>query len=120
MQVVPEPFLVKSDKKVKDEDGKEKDYEWPKEIKIKDGNQDVTLKRYTSGDPTGNPPPFIPVAPATEASVCPDSTIIKLRGELRDMQKILQGDDTPGREKPGLTDLGDQVVAQLRKIGTPD
>jgi hypothetical protein len=121
MQLLPEPFLTKSDEKVKDADGKERAYDWPSEFKITDGKQEHTLKRYTSGDPMRSETPLmIPVAPQTETDVCPDSTIVRLRSELRDMQRILKGDDTPGREKTGLADLGEQVMANLRKIGTPD
>jgi hypothetical protein len=45
---------------------------------------------------------------------------VRLRMELVDMQKILKGDQTPGREKAGFTELGDSILAQLRKIGTPE
>jgi hypothetical protein len=106
MQLLPEPFLVKSDK-------------WPGEFKIPDGKETHTLKRYDSGDPRGESPSIIPVAPQTETSVCPSTTIIRLRSELGEMQKILKGDQTPGRESTGLVDLGEALMDQLRKIGQP-
>lgn len=119
MQPVPKPFLVKSDKKVKDKDGKEKAYNWPEEFEIKDGKETVKLERYTSGEPTGEKPKIIPVAPQTESLVCPDSTMVRIRKELAGMQQILEGVDTPGHEKQGLVDLGDAVLEELKKIGGP-
>jgi hypothetical protein len=118
MQLVPTPFPVKSTAKVKDKDGKEKDYEWPADFQIKAGNESQTLKRYKSGDPTGGDPQFIPVVPQSEASVCPSTTIVRLRQELMEMQQVLKGDNTPGQEKTGLLQLGEQVVEGLKKIGT--
>lgn len=120
MQPLPETFLVNSDKKIKDKDGKEKDYDWPEEFKIQDGKDTVTLKRFKSGDPTtGETPPLIPVAPDTEAAVCPQTTVIRVRGELADMTKMLKGDQTPGQEETGLLDLGKTLVEALKKIGQP-
>lgn len=118
MQPLPSAFLVKSDKKVKDKDGKEKDYEWPADITLGSGKDAETLKRYKSGDPSsGDPPPFIPVNPGTEGMVCPSTTIVRLRQELSEMQTVLKGDNTPGQEKTGFSQLGEQVVEQLKKIG---
>jgi hypothetical protein len=51
--------------------------------------------------------------------VCPSTTLIRLRTELVEMQKILKGDPTPGVESTGLTQLGDQLIEALKKIGTP-
>jgi hypothetical protein len=105
MQLLPEPFLAKE--------------KWPAEFKIKDGDKEHTLKRYDSGDPRGESPTMIPVAPQTETSVCPSTTIIRLRSELGEMQKILKGDQTPGRESSGLVDSGEALMDALRKIGQP-
>jgi hypothetical protein len=119
MQQLPTAFLMKSDKKVKDKDGKEKDYEWPADITLGSGKDAETLKRYKSGDPSsGDPPPFIPVNPQTESMVCPSTTIVRLRQELSEMQTVLKGDaTTPGQEKPGFLQLGEQVMEALKKIG---
>jgi hypothetical protein len=35
------------------------------------------------------------------------------------MQKILKGDQTPGRESSGLVDSGEALMDALRKIGQP-
>lgn len=113
MQPFPAPFLVKSDKKVKDADGKEKDYEWPAELKV--GNE--TVKRYKSGDISSGAQ-FVPVNPTSEAAVCPSTTVVRLRQELMEMQTVLKGDNTPGAEKTGLLQLGETVVTALKKIGT--
>jgi hypothetical protein len=117
MQPLPAPFLVQSKTKIKDGD-KEKDYEWPAEITLGSGKDQQKLKRYKSGDPSsGDPPPFIPVNPGTEAMVCPSTTIVRLRNELGEMQEVLKGNNTPGQEKTGFLQLGEQVVALLKKIG---
>jgi hypothetical protein len=117
MQLLPQAFLAKSDQKVKDKDGHEKDYEWPADITLGSGKDKETLKRYKSGDPSSGDPQFIPVNPQTESSVCPSTTIVRLRSELVEMQTVLKGDATPGNEKTGLMQMGDMVVAQLKKIG---
>lgn len=117
MQLLPAPFLVKSTEKIKDKDGKEKDYEWPPEIKLGAGKDAETIKRYKSGDLSSGDPQFIPVNPLTESSVCPSTTIVRLRQELVEMQTVLKGDNTPGAEKTGLLQMGDSVVEALKKIG---
>lgn len=119
MQLVPDPFLVKSDKKEKDKDGKETQYSWPSEFKIKEGDQTHTLKRYTKGEPMGGDPQLIPVVPDSQSGVCPSDTILKLRKELAEMQRILKGDSTPGIEKMGLLQVGDNLQEALKKIGAP-
>jgi hypothetical protein len=116
MQPLPAPFLVKSAAKVKDKDGKEKDYEWPLDIQIPRGNEKATLKRYKSGDISTGDPQFIPVAPQTESMVCPSSTIVRIRQELGEMQTVLKGDATPGAEKTGFLQMGEQVVQSLKKL----
>ncbi len=113
MQPLPEPFAVN--------DKDKKDYAWPKEFKIKDGQKTYDLKRYTGGDPTrgSGDPQIIPVDPSTQASVCPSDTMLKLRREVANMQEILKGrtGPTPDDEKPGLVDTGAKLVEQLRAIG---
>lgn len=116
MQTLPSPFLVKSAAKVKDKDGKEKDYEWPADIQIPRGNEKATLKRYKSGDVSSGDPQFIPVAPQTESMVCPSSTIVRIRQELGEMQTVLKGDATPGAEKTGFLQMGETVTQSLKKL----
>ncbi|HVU02732.1 MAG TPA: hypothetical protein VHE30_13315 [Polyangiaceae bacterium] len=118
MQPVTSPFLVKSTAKVKDKDGKEKDYEWPAEITVVKGKDSGSVKRYKSGDISSGDPQWLPVNPATESMVCPSTTIVRLRSELQEMQTVLKGDQTPGQEKDGFLQMGETVVAQLKKIGT--
>jgi hypothetical protein len=116
MQPLPAPFLVKSDQKVKDKDGKETDYAWLPEITVPRGNAQATVKRYKSGDISSGDPQFVPVNPATESMVCPSSTIVRIRTELSEMQTILKGDQTPGNEKTGLLQMGDSVTQALKKL----
>jgi len=116
LQPFPAPFLVKSDEKVKDKDGKEKDYEWLPELQLNRGGQAATLKRYKSGDVSSGDPQFIPVNPQTEGMVCPSSTIVRIRQELAEMQTVLKGDTTPGMEKDGFLQMGEHVVLALKKV----
>jgi hypothetical protein len=117
MQLVPAAFPVSSKTKVKDKDGKEKDYTWPDDITLGAGKDAQTLKRYTSGDPVGGDnPKFIPVAPSTESMVCPSTTIVRLRQELTEMQTVLKGDNTPGAEKTGFLQMGESVIGALKKV----
>lgn len=120
MQPLPEAFLVKSAKKEKDKDGKEKAYAWPEMFKIKDGDKTHELKRYTGGDATGGPK-IIPVDPSTHAAVCPSDVIIKVRREIADLENTLRGvkSDIPDEEKTGLLELGQQLKDVLSRIGTP-
>jgi hypothetical protein len=120
MQPLPEAFLVKSAKKEKDKDGKEKAYAWPEVFKIKDGDKTHELKRYTGGDATGGPK-VIPVDPSTHSAVCPSDVIIKVRREIADLENTLRGvkSDIPDEEKTGLLELGQQLKDVLSRIGTP-
>jgi hypothetical protein len=114
---VDTPFLVQSDEKVKDKDGKEKPYAWPEELEIKDGKDTTKYKRYTSGDPGGSNPPYIAVNPQTQAAVCQSDVIGSLVSQLVKMQTVLQGDPTPGVDKTGLLEKGQKLLDQLKKIG---
>jgi hypothetical protein len=108
MQVLPNAFPAN-----------DKATAWPSQFDIKDGNQTQGFKRYTGGDPTrsSDGAQIIPIAPMTQGTVCPTDTIVRLRRELADMQKILNGDDTPGQEVTGIVALGDSIKKQLVGIG---
>jgi hypothetical protein len=111
------PFLVQSDEKVKDKDGKEKAYAWPDEIEVKDGKETSKFKRYTSGDPGGGSPPYIAVNPQSQGAVCQSDVVGSLIAQLIRMQTVLQGDPTPGVDKTGLIEKGQKLADQLKKIG---
>ena len=111
------PFLVQSDEKIKDKDGKEKPYAWPDEIEIKDGKETSKIKRYASGDPGGSTPPYIAVNPQSQNAVCQSDVIGSLLSQLMKMQTVLNGDPTPGVDKTGLIEKGQKLVDQLKKIG---
>ncbi|MBN2197127.1 MAG: hypothetical protein JW751_30255 [Polyangiaceae bacterium] len=94
-------------------------YKWPEELKINDGGKEVPLKRYTSGDPTGNAPKIIPVDPTTHNAVCSNSTVGALSREVLRVETALRGEKdpaNPGEEKQGLLELGDLLLEELRKI----
>jgi hypothetical protein len=107
MQVLPTAFPVN------DKGG------WPAQFDLASGDQKATLKRYTGGDPARGSEggQLIPIAPSSQNAVCPTDTIVRLRRELGDMQKILAGDETPGQETQGILELGDAIKKQLAGIG---
>lgn len=105
MQIVPTPFGAKGD--------------WPADLKVPRGEANAVIKRYQRGDISGGDPQFIPVAPQTESMVCPSTTIVRLRQELSEMQTVLKGDATPGAEKTGFLQMGDDVIKALKKITNP-
>jgi hypothetical protein len=90
---------------------------WPAQLETSDGKS--SFRRYTGGDPTrgGEGGQMIPVAPQTQAAVCPTDTIVRLRRELSDMQKVVNGDETPGQELQGIVELGEAIKKQLNSIG---
>lgn len=106
MQVLPTAFAAKE--------------AWPSSFDVQSGDQKVSVKRYTGGDPTrgSDGSQLIPVAPASQNVVCPTDTIVRIRRELSDMQKILTGDETPGQEVTGIVQLGEAIKKQLAVIGS--
>jgi uncharacterized protein YcfJ len=120
MQPLPTPFLVKQEKK----DPKDtKQYKWPADFKIKQGDKEFTLKRYESGDPTkakAGEPFIVPVNPETQGAVCPSDVATKLQREISALEAILRGDKSdPTDEKAGLIDTGKALVDKLKGIGRP-
>jgi hypothetical protein len=105
MQIVPTAFPMKGD--------------WPAELKVPRGNENAVIKRYQRGDISSGDPQFLPVAPQTESMVCPSTTIVRLRQELTEMQEVLKGDATPGAEKEGFLQMGENVTKALKKLVNP-
>lgn len=104
MQPVPSPYPAKD--------------KWPDEMKVGAGKQETVYKRYTSGNPGKEKDPlFLPVEPMSQASVCPQDVIFRLRREVSDLESHLRGDDTPGAEKTGLIDGAKQLTDKLKQIG---
>jgi hypothetical protein len=113
MQPIPEPFLVTSKEK---KDGK--DYAWPVEIEVPDGDKKVKLKLYKDGSPVATDPLLVPVDPSSQGAVCPSDTMVRLRGEIIKLEELLKGDKSdPTNEKEGLVDLGQKLIDQLKGIG---
>jgi hypothetical protein len=105
MQVLPTAFPAKE--------------AWPGAFEVQSGDQRVSVKRYTGGDPVrgSDGPQLIPIAPSTQTVVCPTDTIVRLRRELSDIQKLVSGDETPGAEVTGIIPLGEAIKKQLAGIG---
>jgi Skp family chaperone for outer membrane proteins len=107
MQVLPAAFAAN-------------DKNWPASFEFSGKEGKVSMKRYVGGDPTkggGDEGLIIPVVPASQGSVCPTDTLVRLRRELADMQKALKGDTTPGEETDGIVQLGENIKKQLAAIG---
>lgn len=104
MQPLPAPFAAKD--------------KWPDDLKIGSGKEQQTFKRYNSGNPINNDSPyFIPVDPTSQALVCPQDVIFRLRRELSDLETVLRGDNTPGDERTGLIDGAQKLSDKLKLIG---
>ena len=107
MQPVATPFLAKPDG----------DAKWPADIHVPVGDKQAVLKRYTSGNPISEDGLFVPVDPASQASVCASSVLVTLRRELSDLEEVLRGNQTPGEEKTGLLEAGTNLAKKLKLIG---
>lgn len=113
MMALPEPFLVSSKDKV---DGK--DYAWPEEIEVPDGEKKTKLKLYKDGNPVSQTPLIVPVDPESQSQVCASDTMQVLRTEIEKLEELLKGDRSdPTDEKPGLIDLGNGLIDDLKNIG---
>jgi hypothetical protein len=108
MQPVASPFLAKP------EGDKAK---WPDDIHVPVGDKQAVLKRYTSGNPISEDGLFVPVDPGSQSSVCASSVLVTLRRELSDLEEVLRGNQTPGEEKTGLLEAGQNLSKKLKLIG---
>jgi hypothetical protein len=84
---------------------------WPAQIELGERG----LKRYSGGDANGQ---LIPVAPQSHNAVCPNDTMVRLRREVNDLDKLMQGDQTPGQETDGVVQMGEAIRKQLAVIGS--
>lgn len=114
MQKLPEPFLMANKEK--------KDYSWPEEIEVPDGDKKVKLKLYKDGNPVSSTPMLIPVDPSSPGTTLLDEYNVKyyeLRKRVMSLQEVLKGDHSdPGNETTGLVDLGKGLIDELKAIGT--
>ncbi len=120
MMSVPKPFLVSSKEKMKNKEGKEVDYAWPTELEYpsKDPQKPDVYKLYKEGDPVSREPLLIPVDPGSQGQVCPNDTMVRLRGEIIKLEELLKGDKSdPTHEKAGIDELGTSLMDQLKSIG---
>lgn len=99
------PFEVTKDKKAN----------WPDAFEVGEKKVDRSSKGDL-GKPEGE---TIPVDPASQGAVCPETITLRLMASLSDLRSSLKGDETPGRERDGVTALGEKLVDQLRRIGGP-
>ncbi|HVZ35603.1 MAG TPA: hypothetical protein VG963_24425 [Polyangiaceae bacterium] len=89
---------------------------WPAQLEAGEGKN--AFRRYTGGDPSRGEGQMIPIAPQTQNNVCPTDTIVRLRRELTEMQKAVNGDSSiPGQETQGIAELGESIKKQLAAIG---
>lgn len=92
---------------------------WPPELEMTDERGRVSLKRYLGGDPlvAGQAVQLIPVAPESQAAVCPSDSARLLVREIDSLSALLAGDPTPGQEVPSLAQRGRVLRVELAKIG---
>jgi hypothetical protein len=107
MQPIPTPFLIQSEDKKP----------WPESFKVMEDKKEVTVKRYLKGEAASEDPMFIPVDPSTQALVCPNDVLFSIRRELTGMEEVLRGNPTPGEEKTGLLEQGQNLLKKLKDIG---
>jgi hypothetical protein len=107
MQPIPAPFPLQDEQKKG----------WPESFKVMEDKKEVTVKRYTKGDAASEDPLFIPVDPSTQTLVCPNDVLFTIRRELTGMEEVLRGNQTPGEEKTGLLEQGQNLVKKLKDIG---
>ncbi len=98
--------------------------EWPKELAIKvpgmrDGRRVEDEKKATKFEKevtaqTG--PVYMPVDPATVAGFTDERAALPILKGLFEIRMILQGDETPGREKPGAMKEGTDLSVALEKL----
>jgi hypothetical protein len=113
MLKLPEPFAIV--------DKEKKDYKWPTEIEIQEGDKKTKFKLYKDGNPIASDPLLIPVDPTSPGTTMLDEFNVKyyeLRSSLQNLQQVLKGDHSdPTNEKTGLVDLGKGLIDELKGIG---
>jgi hypothetical protein len=109
MQPIPAPFQLVG------EQGKQ--HSWPESFDVMDKDKKIAIKRYLKGDAATENPTFIPVDPSTQTLVCPNDVVFSIRRELTGMEEVLRGDPTPGEEKTGLLEAGQNLLKKLKEIG---
>jgi hypothetical protein len=94
---------------------KDKKANWPSELE----SAGKKAQRMTQGDITKTDGEIIPIDPGTQKMVCPDTLSLRLMGALAELRNDLKSDETPGQERMGVSELGEKLMDQLRKIGGP-
>lgn len=107
MQPIPTPFPIQSEDKKP----------WPESFKVMEDKKEVTVKRYLKGEAASEDPMFIPVDPSSQTLVCPNDVLFSIRRELTGMEEVLRGNPTPGEEKTGLLEQGQNLLKKLKDIG---
>jgi hypothetical protein len=90
---------------------------WPDSFKLMADKKEVTVKRYMKGEAATEDPTFIPVDPGTQNLVCPNDVLFSIRREQTGMEEVLRGNPTPGEEKTGLLETGQNLLKKLKDIG---
>lgn len=91
---------------------KEKKADWPAKLEV--GGKEAD--RLAKGD-VEKAEGFLPIDPASQKAVCPETLTYRLMGSLADLRDTLKGNENPGQERDGVASLGEKVMDQLRKIG---
>lgn len=98
--------------------------EWPKELPIKvpvvrEGKrveEEKKAAKYEKDLTSQAGPIYMPIDPATVAGFTDDRVTLPIFKAMFDIRMILLGDETPGRERPGLIKEGEELAVALEKL----
>jgi hypothetical protein len=98
--------------------------EWPKELPIKvpvlrEGRrveEEKKATKYEKDLTSQTGPIYMPIDPATVAGFTDERVAVPILKAIFDIRMILIGDETPGREKPGLMKEGEELAVALEKL----
>ena len=98
---------------------------WPAKYKIATGRDLVDVERWTGrGDPisVGAKVLGLPLEPGSVSSAFPNDVVMRIQAELMKTGTILEGrtGGLPHEEQAGVLQLGETLVAQLKRIGAPE
>ncbi len=98
--------------------------EWPKELVIKvpvvrEGKrveEEKKAAKYEKDLTAQTGPIYMPIDPSTVAGFTDERAAVPILKGIFDIRMLLIGDETPGREKPGLMKEGEELAKQLEKL----
>lgn len=98
--------------------------EWPKELVIKvpvvrEGKrveEEKKAAKFEKDLTAQTGPIYMPIDPATVAGFTDERAAVPILKGIYDIRMLLIGDETPGREKPGMMKEGEELAKQLERL----